>query len=45
MAKFDEKILFGDITNLIDPEIRKLLERGLHRNQGPTFHSGPSFTC
>ena len=35
------KILFGNITHLIDPKIRKILEKGLFGNQGSTFHSDP----
>ena len=31
---------FGNITYLIDPEIRKMLERGLYGNQNSTFHYG-----
>ena len=40
-ANLDETILFGNITNLIDPEIRKMMEKGLFGNQDSTFHSGP----
>ena len=31
---------FGNITHLLDPEIRKILEKGLHGDQDSTFHSG-----
>ena len=34
-ANLDVKNLFGNATHLIDPEIRKMLERGLYGNQGP----------
>ena len=34
-VNFDGKILFGNITHLKEPEIRKMLERGLW---GPKFH-------
>ena len=40
-ANLDMKILFDNITHLIDPEIRKMLERGLFGNQDSTFCSGP----
>ena len=39
-ANLDVKILFGDITHLVDPEIRKFLERGLYGNQDSTFQFG-----
>ena len=34
-ANLDMKILFGKITHLIDPKIRKTLERSLYGNQNP----------
>ena len=34
-ANLNMKILLGDITHLIDPEIRKMLQRGLYGNQDP----------
>ena len=37
------KILFGNITLLVDPGIRKMLEKGLNGNQYSTFHSGQWF--
>ena len=40
-ANLDVKIVFGNITQLIDPEIWKILARGLYGNQDSTFHSGP----
>ena len=40
-ANLDEKILFGNITNHSDPEIRKMLVRGMFGNQDSSFHSGP----
>ena len=40
-ADLDVKILFGKITHLVDPEIRKMLEWGLYENQDSTSHSGP----
>ena len=44
-ANLDLEILFGNIPEIIDPEIRKIPEKGLNGNQDSTFHSGPSFTC
>ena len=35
------KILFGNITHLVDPEIRKMLGKGLSGNRDSTFYSGP----
>ena len=32
-ANVDEKSLFGKITHLYDPTIRKMTKRGLHRNR------------
>ena len=40
-ANLDEKILFGKITHHLDPEIGKMLVRGMHWNTDSTFHSGP----
>ena len=40
-ANLDVKILFREITDHLDPEIRKMLERCLYWNQHSTFHSGP----
>ena len=37
----DEKILFGSIPHLIDPETRKMLVKGMFGNKISTFHSGP----
>ena len=39
-ATLDVKILFGNITLLIDLGIMKMLEKGLYRNQDSIFHSG-----
>ena len=43
-VNLDEKILFGSIPHLTDPEIRKMLVKGMFGNKNSTFHSGPSFT-
>ena len=40
-ANLDEKILFGNITHHSDPEIRKMLVRGMFGNKDSSFHSGP----
>ena len=40
-ANLDEKILFGKITRLVDPEMRKMLERGFYGHEDSTNHSGP----
>ena len=40
-ANLDEKILFGEITlHLSDPEIRKMMAKGLHSNENSMFHLG-----
>ena len=39
-ANFDVK-MFDDTTNLIDLEIRKMLERGLNGNQDSTLYCCP----
>ena len=39
-ANLDEKILFV----CLDPEIRKLLVKGMFRNTDSAFHSGPLST-
>ena len=40
----DVKIFIVKIIHLVDPEIRKMLVRGLYGNKSPTFpHSGPLF--
>ena len=36
----DVKILFGKITQLLEPEIGKCSKRALYEWQGSTFHSG-----
>ena len=36
-----EKNLFGSIPHLTDPEIRKMLVKGMFGNKNSTFHSGP----
>ena len=43
VANLDGKILYGNITHLKDPTIRKMLGRGLNGNQDSTFYSGPKF--
>ena len=40
-ANLDEKILFGKITRHLDPEIRKMLGRGMFREKDSIFHCGP----
>ena len=40
-VNLDEKILFGSIPHLTDPEIRKMLAKGMFGNKNSTFHSGP----
>ena len=40
-ANLDEKIVFGKITRYLDPEIGKMLERGMFGNGNSTFHSVP----
>ena len=37
----DVKIFFGRITHPLDPEIRKMLAKGLHAYKNSTFHSSP----
>ena len=37
----DEKILFGSIPHFTDPEIRKMLVKGMFGNKRSRFHSGP----
>ena len=37
----DEKILFGSILHPSDPEIRKMLVKGMFGNNSFTFYSGP----
>ena len=39
-ANLDEKILFGKTIHHFDPEIRKMLVRGMFWNKGSSFHSG-----
>ena len=36
-----EKILFGSIPHLTDPENREMLVKGMSENKYSTFHSGP----
>ena len=43
-AKLDVKILFGNITHLIDLEFWEMLEEYLLGDQDSKFHSGPPFT-
>ena len=40
-VNLDEKILFGSIPHLTDPEIRKMLVKAMFGNKEFTFHSGP----
>ena len=44
-ANLDEKVLFGKITNHLDPDIRKMLVNGMLGNKDSTFHFGQLFTC
>ena len=39
-VNLDEKTLFGSISHLTDPEIRKKLVKGMFGNKNSTFHSG-----
>ena len=39
-ANFDEIILFDKITHYLDPEIRKMLARGMFKSKDSSFHSG-----
>ena len=43
-VNLDEKILFGRIPHLTDPEIRKMMVMGMFGNKSSTFHCGPWFT-
>ena len=36
-----DKKMFGSIPHLTDPEIRKMLVKGMFGNKNSTFHSGP----
>ena len=40
-VNLDEKILFGSIPHLTDPEIWKMLVKGMSGIKNSTFHSGP----
>ena len=40
-VNLDEKILFGSTPHLTDPEIRKMLVKGMFANKNSTFHAGP----
>ena len=37
-VNLDEKILFGTIPHLTDPEIRKMLVKSMFGNKNSTFH-------
>ena len=43
-VNLDEKISFGSIPYLTDPEIRKMLVKGMFGNKSSSFHYGPLFT-
>ena len=43
-VNLDEKIFFGSIPHLTDPESRKVMVKGMFGNKNSTFHSGPWFT-
>ena len=40
-ANLDVKILFGKITHYLDPEIKKILVRGMLGNENSASYSGP----
>ena len=40
IANLDGNILFGRITHLLHPEIRKMLVRDFDGNENSLFHSG-----
>ena len=40
-VNLDENILFGSSPHLTDPEIKKMLVKGMFGNKHSTFHSGP----
>ena len=40
-ANLDDKILFGKITHRLDPEIRKMLVKGIFGNADSTLQFGP----
>ena len=40
-TNLDKDILFGKITNHLDPVIRKMMVNGKFENEDSTFHSGP----
>ena len=40
-ANLDKNILLGKITYHFDPEIRKMLAKGMFKNKYSTFRSGP----
>ena len=44
-TNLDGKILFGKVTNLLEPDVRKMLVRCMFGNENSTFHSDLSFTC
>ena len=43
-ANLDEKSVFGKIAHYLNPEIWKMLVRGLNPNERSFFDSGPCFT-
>ena len=43
-AAFNVKILPDKFTHLLDPEIKRMLERGLHDNENFMFDPGPRNT-
>ena len=40
-ANLDEKILFGNFTHQLDPDVRKMLVSGKFGNEDSTFHFDP----
>ena len=40
-TNLDVMIMFGTISHLLDPEIRKMSVRDLYGNEKSTFDSGP----
>ena len=41
-TNLDENNFVWSIINHLDPEIRKMLVRGMSGNKDPSFHSGPT---
>ena len=41
-VNLDEEIAFGSIPHVTDPEIGKMLVKGMLGNKNSTFYSGPA---